>query len=70
MCTHKNTAPYSISFRTANVYTALTPLYKNNVYIFSILRAKVSSTKGTLLARYIFSSSHAFFPIVPNKRSC
>ena len=34
MYTHKNTAPYSISLGTANVYTALTPLYKNNVYIF------------------------------------
>ena len=33
MCTHKNTAPYSISLGAANVYSALTPLYENNVYI-------------------------------------
>ena len=76
MYTHKNTAPYSISLGTANVYTALTPLYKNNVYILYPASKGLFDLpdfswkiKGTLLAGNIFSSSHAFLPIAPSKRN-
>ena len=77
MCTHKNTAPYSISLGAANVYSALTPLYENNVYILypaskgpfdlPVFSMKI---KLSLLPGYIFPSSHAFLPIVLSKRSC